>query len=132
MLSDPDNEELLKLKTDIDELISLQRELIKTQLEEQRKYVEPSSSGMFDEKSYYKEQKSKTTTPLKIWKVGDKCMAKFEDSQYYEATIEAITDFGEVSVCFDAYQNRGTTSIKDLKEHKVRVEVFPSNNNKYV
>ncbi|XP_017968389.1 survival of motor neuron-related-splicing factor 30 isoform X2 [Drosophila navojoa] len=35
--TDPCNEELLKLKDDLEEVIKLTRDLIKTQLEEQRK-----------------------------------------------------------------------------------------------
>ncbi|CAO1350200.1 unnamed protein product [Diamesa serratosioi] len=128
LINDPDNEDLLKLKADFDEIINLQEDLIQTQLEEQRKYVQPSSSGMFDEK--FKEQKYNGSTSLKIWKVGDNCMAKFEDAQYYQASIEAITDDGEVTVLFSAYQNRGTCSIKDLKEYKDGESVFQTNNNK--
>ena len=45
---------------------------------------------------------------------------------YYNATIEGITDSGEVSVMFDAYQNRSTTTLKELKDCVVRNEVFPS------
>lgn len=58
-----------------DQLISLQKELIKTTEVEQRKYVEPSGSAGAERAAYYKDQKAKNT-PLKIWKVGDKCMAK--------------------------------------------------------
>lgn len=94
LLTDPDNSELLKLKEDIgkqiksykqhkfphfvfvEQLITLQKELIKTQEGEQRKYVEPSSSaGDSRAGSYFKDQKAKSQS-LKIWKVGDKCMAR--------------------------------------------------------
>lgn len=125
LVNDPDNEDLLKLKADFDEIIGLQEEIIQTQSEGQRKYVQPSSSESTDDK--YKDQKS---TSLKIWKVGDVCMALFEDSQYYQASIEAITDDGEVTVSFFAYQNRGTTLIKDLKEYKDGDSVFATNNKK--
>jgi survival of motor neuron-related-splicing factor 30 len=75
LLSDANNEELLKLKEDIEQLINLQRELIKTQ-ESERRYVEPSSYDQGSSSTYHKEQKRN----LKIWKVGDKCMAR--DSKY--------------------------------------------------
>ena len=129
-MCDPDNKDLLKLRADFEEIITLQEDLIQTQSEEQRKYVKPSSSVMLDEK--YKEEKYNASTSLKIWKVGDKCMAKFEDSQYYQASIETITDNGEVTVLFFTYQNRGTSSIKDLKEFKDVEPLFQSNTNKYV
>lgn len=68
--------------------------------------------------------------PEHVWKVGDECMAKWaQDKQYYHATIDGITESGEVSVIFEAYQNRGTTTLKELKERVTRNEVFPSNNN---
>lgn len=67
-----------------------------------------------------------TTRPL--WKIGDKCQAKWtEDSNYYDATIEGISESGEVSVVFEAYQNRCTTTLAELRERVARNEVFPSN-----
>lgn len=81
LLTDPENEELLKLKDDIFQLIQLQQDLIATQENEQRKYVEPSSSAGAERAAYYRDQKAKNSTPLKIWKVGDKCMAKWTDGQ---------------------------------------------------
>jgi survival-of-motor-neuron-related-splicing factor 30 len=112
----------------IDQLIELQKDLISSQDTESRKYIEPASGGAASSSSnYYKEQKSKN--PLKIWKVGEKCMARdTTNGQYYEATIESISNEGEAQVIFDAYQNRGQSNVKDLKEHKVRVEVFSSAN----
>lgn len=130
LLTDPENAELLKLKEDIEQLIELQQELIKTQESESRKYVEPlNSERASNSGQYYKEQKAKNQT-VKVWKVGEKCMAKdATNGQYYEATIESIND-DEVHVIFDAYQNRGQSNIKDLKEFKQRIEVFSSTSNK--
>ncbi|CAG9800925.1 unnamed protein product [Chironomus riparius] len=131
LLTDPDNTELLKLKEDIEQLVDLQQELIKTQDSESRKYVEPSNSDRATNSGqYYKEQKAKNQT-LKIWKVGEKCMARdTTNGQYYEATIESISNEGEAQVIFDAYQNRGQSNVKDLKEFKQRIEVFSSTSNK--
>ena len=64
----------------IDQLVTLQKELIKTQEVDQRKYVEPSSSAGAERAAYYKDQKAKNQS-LKIWKVGDKCMAKDVNGQ---------------------------------------------------
>lgn len=67
-----------------------------------------------------------TTRP--IWKIGDKCQAKWtEDSNYYDATIEGISESGEVNIVFEAYQNRCTTTLAELRERVARNEVFPSN-----
>uniref|UniRef100_U5EX11 Survival of motor neuron-related-splicing factor 30 n=1 Tax=Corethrella appendiculata TaxID=1370023 RepID=U5EX11_9DIPT len=138
--SDPENTELLKLKQDLEEVIELTRDLIKAQGDEQQKrYIEPTTSaGLYDgaETSLTSEQGSKkaiashSKQPTKLWKVGDKCSAKWtDDGQYYDATIEGITG-DEVNIIFDAYQNRSTTLLAELKERKVRNEVFPSNSNK--
>lgn len=109
-------------------MITLQKELIKTQESEARKYVEPSTSDHFGTLPY-KDQKR--ISQLKIWKVGDKCMAKdATNGQYYEATIESISDDGEAQLVFEAYQNRGQSHVRELREHKVRVEVFASGSNK--
>jgi len=98
LLTDPNNAELLKLKDDIgkdrlkffiviyksfsdisfdfvDQLVQLQEELLKKIDIEQRRYIEPSSSTGKNWAAYFKEQQTKNQ-PLKIWKVGDKCMAK--------------------------------------------------------
>lgn len=133
LLTDPENSELLKLKKDLDEVIDLTRDLIKTQLEEQKKssYVEPttaasSSAAYYDEIEAALLAAEKLVT-TKTWKIGDKCQAKWtEDGVYYDATIEGITDGGEVMVVFDAYQNRSTTTLKELKDRVMRNEVFPS------
>lgn len=64
----------------------------------------------------------------RTWQVGDKCQAKWtEDGNYYDATIEGISDNAEVSVIFDAYQNRSTTTLTELKERVLRNDVFPNN-----
>lgn len=157
LLTDPENGELLKLKQDLEEVIELTRDLIKTQLADQKKssYVEPTITGLTkapatstasgtssrtsepenndDETEYYDEIEAalvaaeNSVKTSRQWKIGDKCQAKWtEDGNYYDATIEGIADSGEVSVIFDAYQNRSTTSLSDLKERIVRNEVFPS------
>lgn len=167
LLTDPENSELLKLKQDLEEVIELTRDLIKTQLAEQKKssYVEPSRSKPETSTSrsadaepsqsnsnsnspylasgsgvsaatadpYYDEIEAallaaeQSVKATKTWKIGDKCQAKWtEDGNYYDATIEGISATGEVNVIFDAYQNRSSTTLTELKERVVRNEVFPS------
>lgn len=43
-----------------------------------------------------------------------------------------ISDEGLATVIYDAYQNKGQSHVNELKEYKVRVEVFPQNPNKRV
>lgn len=124
LAADPENSELLKLKSDLEEVIELTKELIKAQEEETKKsYIAPGSSG--------EQQEYKQKGPTKFWKVGDKCQAKWSDGQYYDATIESITDDGDVNLMFDTYQNRFTSTLKELRERKVqRTEVFTNTNKK--
>lgn len=43
-----------------------------------------------------------------------------------------ISDEGIATLIYDTYQNKGQSHVNELKEYKVRVEVFPQNNNKRV
>ncbi|CAH2005999.1 unnamed protein product [Acanthoscelides obtectus] len=100
LLTDPDNQELQKLKVDLEEVIELTLDL-KNKAEEaanQPEYTEPNKSK-------------------KMWRVGDTCMAKWSDNgQYYEARIDAINPDGQVNVTFEAYKNRGITTLSELRE----------------
>lgn len=127
LAADPENAELLKLQTDLQEVIELTQELIKAQEEETKKsYIAPGTSGAGGSSSDQRNYK----VPTKFWKVGDKCQAKWSDGQYHDATIESITDEGEVNLMFDTYQNRFVSTLKELRERKVRNEVFTTNANK--
>lgn len=153
LLTDPDNSELQKLKQDLIEVTELTRDLIKAQFGEQKKssYVEPSTSrpravdpssdkdddadeatdfggDNLDEVEAALLAAERSVKKTRVWAIGDKCRAKWtEDGQYYDATIEGIADGDEVSVVFDAYQNRSTTTLAELREQVVRNDVFPSN-----
>uniref|UniRef100_A0A1A9VH44 Uncharacterized protein n=1 Tax=Glossina austeni TaxID=7395 RepID=A0A1A9VH44_GLOAU len=82
LLADSENEGLLRLKRDLEEVIELTRDLIKTQLEEQRKsaYVEPSASkATCDEIEAAVFEAEKLITPGKTWNIGGKCQAKWAE-----------------------------------------------------
>lgn len=138
--TDSTNSELLKLKEDLIEVIELTKDLIKTQLNEQQNssYVESkaqaissslstdsTTSDTIDEIEAALLAAEKSTR--RQWNVGDTCQAKWsEDSNFYDAIIEDITESGEVSIVFEAYQNRGTTTLEELRERTTHGEVFPS------
>ncbi|CAH1376134.1 hypothetical protein MTP99_017512 [Tenebrio molitor] len=122
LLSDPDNKELQKLKVDLDEVIELSLDL-KNKAEEaanQPEYTEPVGVAEEDEitKSLLAvEQFVARNKTKKIWRLGDICLAKWSDNgQYYEARIDAIHPDGQVNVTFEAYKNRGVTTLAELKE----------------
>lgn len=76
MLTDPQNEELLKLKGDLEEVIELTKDLIKTQ-ESESKVIHNSSNDddvtaslLAAEHSVAEDRKGAK------WRLGEKCMAK--------------------------------------------------------
>lgn len=122
LLTDPENKELQKLKVDLEEVIELTLDL-KSKAEEaakQPEYTEPVNNYEEDEitKSLLAvEEFVAKTKAKKIWRVGDICMAKWSDNnQYYEARIDSINADGQVNVTFEAYKNRGVTTLAELKE----------------
>lgn len=78
----------MKLKSDLEEVIELTQDLIRTQAEEQKKsYIQPTlaSGSHFDgSTSLYYEKTKSSDTPTKYWKVTDKCQAKWSDGQWVE------------------------------------------------
>lgn len=101
LTAEPTNEELLKLKQDLVEVIALTNELLNAQLEAQS-----DSKG-----------KGSSHKKANQWSVGDKCMAPWSNNgQYYDCTIEELSENGEVSIRFDAYGNSDVTTIDKLKE----------------
>ncbi|XP_011309933.1 survival of motor neuron-related-splicing factor 30 [Fopius arisanus] len=105
LTTDPSNEELLKLKIDLEEVIELTHDLIKSQQHEKRQ-----SNGM----------DAKDPILLAVlankWKVGDSCMAPWsEDGKYYEATIDGINEDGVVNITFNEFKNTDVTMLNQLK-----------------
>lgn len=123
LLTDANNEELKKLKIDLEEVIDLTLDL-KNKAEEAAnlpEYTEPV--GIVDEEDEITksllavEEFVARNKTKKIWRVNDTCMAKWnENGQYYEAKIDAIHSNGQVNVTFEAYKNRGVTTLAELKE----------------
>lgn len=101
LTAEPTNEELLKLKQDLVDVIALTNELINAQRE-----TETDNKG-----------KSSGHKKSINWSVGDKCMAPWSNNgQYYDCTIEELSESGEVSIRFDAYGNSDVTTVDKLKE----------------
>lgn len=96
-----ENEDLLKLKKDLQEVIELTKDLLSTQPSETL-----TSSDSFA-----------SAQPTHSWKVGDKCMAVWsEDGQCYEAEIEEIDEEnGTAAITFAVYGNAEVTPLLNLK-----------------
>ncbi|XP_070534964.1 survival of motor neuron-related-splicing factor 30-like [Ptychodera flava] len=103
LTNDPENEELLKLKTDLQEVIQLTEDLLA---------AKPSVSEVNDDES---------TTSRPAWHVGDTCQAVYSiDGLYYNAIIDDINDNGEVTVTFDEYGNTEVVQLSTLKVADVK------------
>ncbi|ODN06065.1 Survival of motor neuron-related-splicing factor 30 [Orchesella cincta] len=99
LISDPANDELLKLKSDLTEVIDLTKDLLTQQ--------EPSSMDAEED-----------DLSSNSWEVGGKCMAPWtQDGQYYEAVIEEIHPDGKVSVGFTQYSQGEITLLSKLKPY---------------
>ncbi|KAL0268853.1 UNVERIFIED_CONTAM: hypothetical protein PYX00_010661 [Menopon gallinae] len=90
---DPDNEELQKLKIDLEEVLTLTKDLIKQQLLEARKNSLPGGSADAATLALLNDEDILNPIPRHDLKPGDKCMAMCsDDGEYYEAVIEDMSE----------------------------------------
>lgn len=110
--NDPENEEVLKLKADLLEVIKLTEELIGE-----------TATETDDALSQQANKNKNANTPNKMgickqirWKSGDKCLALWrEDGQYYPAVIDQIVEEdGSCTVIFDGYSTSEMTQVSLL------------------
>lgn len=100
--TDPENEELIKLRKDLAEVIELTKELLKSQTANaSNKEGAPGGSQ----------------PAVREFKIGDKCLALWpEDKQFYEATIVEIGLLDDhCTVSFLAFEHRQVTQMSTLK-----------------
>ncbi|XP_044130722.1 survival of motor neuron-related-splicing factor 30 isoform X3 [Bufo gargarizans] len=97
-----ENEDLLKLKKDLQEVIELTKDLLSSQPSEAPENADDLTS----------------TSGSLSWKVGDRCMSVWtEDGQWYEAEIEEIDEEnGTAAITFLGYGNAEVTSLLNLKQ----------------
>ncbi|KAM7340362.1 hypothetical protein ACRRTK_000977 [Alexandromys fortis] len=96
-----ENEDLSKLKKDLQDVIELTKDLLSSQPSETL-----ASSDSFA-----------PTRPTHSWRVGDKCMAIWsEGGQCYQAEIEEIDEEnGTAAITFAGYGNAEVTPLLNLK-----------------
>ncbi|XP_068128284.1 survival of motor neuron-related-splicing factor 30 [Hyperolius riggenbachi] len=101
LTTDADNEDLLKLKKDLTEVIELTKDLLASQPSETAENSDSFTS----------------TSSGHQWSVGDRCMSVWtEDGQLYEAEIEEIDEEnGTAAITFLGYGNAEVTSLLNLK-----------------
>jgi len=131
LTTDPENEELLQLKTDLEQVLNLTLEMLNDQLGQgstnQPDTSADSSAAPIDKaeeelESFSKPKKKSRWAepapilPVKPWQVGENCQALYSgDGTYYDAKIEEITTDGEVSVKFKGFKGTFVTSLGLLK-----------------
>ncbi|KAF8357672.1 smr-1 [Pristionchus pacificus] len=96
LLGEPNNDELIKLKSDLEEVIALQEELV-----EEAGGSDPTSS---QDRSHER-----------LWKVGDRVLAPSTNGQHYPAVIDGIS--GEtIAVTFVGNGLKTMTRRAELKD----------------
>ncbi|KAI8776815.1 survival of motor neuron-related-splicing factor 30 [Biomphalaria glabrata] len=119
LLTDPENEELLKLQKDLQEVILLTTELISGPASAGSSSL--TSPGAGGQKSGAEDTVS--SGGIIEWKVGDKCLALWEeDGQHYEALIEEVLGDGTCTVTFTGWNNSAICPVSQLKavDHGVK------------
>jgi len=125
LTTDPTNEELIQLKTDLEQVITLTAELISGGGDEEgaEEYVEEAQDAALDEALKQPEAKKKksrwaaaeTALPVKPWQVGETCQALYRgDGQYHDCKIHEING-DEVKVIFPGYAKPYNTTLSTLK-----------------
>jgi survival-of-motor-neuron-related-splicing factor 30 len=126
--SDPDNEELLKLKADLNEIIELTKDLIS----EERSAVDTSATSS-DGITPSSSSSSNANAKKHNWKSADKCMAIYRiDGKYYSATVDQVLDDGTCTVVFDGYSNTEITQVGALKPRNKNSNTLLTNPNDYL
>ncbi|XP_067931596.1 survival of motor neuron-related-splicing factor 30-like [Watersipora subatra] len=103
---DPENDQLVKLKADLQEVIELTEELMKQSA--------PAASDSAADTDETKASHSAVTAPV-AWNSGDKCMATWSnDGQFYPCVIDEILEDGTCSVNFEGYNQSEVTQVSSL------------------
>ncbi|XP_050411657.1 survival of motor neuron-related-splicing factor 30 [Patella vulgata] len=106
LTTDPDNEDLQKLQSDLQEVIDLTIDLISGQM----------VAAEADDSTSQPEGEASSLATQHNWSVGDKCYAPYsEDGQHYEGVIEEILDNGSCTITFVEYGNTDITQINLLR-----------------
>jgi len=112
--AEPENEELKKLKVDLEEIINITQELI--QPTSTRGPHSPTSNGNASDDEGGSAEKA-APKAVKEWRVGDRCMAVWsKNSQYYAAIIEGISE-GKAAVAFEGYNVTEMNKLIQLRPY---------------
>ncbi|CAG8484157.1 3378_t:CDS:2 [Scutellospora calospora] len=115
--NDPENSELLKLKTDLTELISLTSTIIDQETVPPTPKRSPSSISPKNNSTPITPNLNSILSFTKPLQVGDSCLARWSgDGQFYPAQITAIGGGDQVfSVVFKGFNNVELVNVQDIK-----------------
>ncbi|VDP03514.1 unnamed protein product, partial [Soboliphyme baturini] len=109
LVAESENEELKKLKADLEEVIKITQELLQSSAD-----GTPVANG--------NDPPIDDPKPVKEWKVGDRCMAVWsKNNQLYEAVIDGISE-GKAAVTFVGYN---VTEINKLYQLRICEQTQP-------
>uniref|UniRef100_A0A914XCT6 Tudor domain-containing protein n=1 Tax=Plectus sambesii TaxID=2011161 RepID=A0A914XCT6_9BILA len=117
LLAEPENEELLKLQSDLTEVILLTEDL-----------VNQSTAGSSAAEGAAGSKDKEVTEKLQ-WKVGDRCLAPSMNGQSYECVIDGISQ-EKVAVTFVGNGIKHMVKYSDLKAAPLvqkKTYIFESN-----
>ena len=110
--TDPDNSELISLRSELKELIELTQAAIAQQ-------EAAASSSKAAEASKKAAAAASGASSTKAWAAGDECLAKYSgDGQWYPARIASVggsADNRQYSVVFKVYNNTELVSASQIK-----------------
>ncbi|KAG0421056.1 hypothetical protein HPB47_003040 [Ixodes persulcatus] len=131
LTNDPDDKDLLKLKEDLLEVISLTLNLISSSGADTASSSPPGKSDYAGSQKHAAAESSSTQDADNVgWFPGDKCLALWKDGQYYDATIEDIIGEGQATVTFTAYGNTIVSkAFNKNKKGQVKKSIFASPDN---
>jgi len=122
LITDPENEELNQLKSDLQQVITLTQDLINAQIgvkkEDEDDELEAAAKDGGEKEKVKKSRWAEPDPiiPVKPWQVGETCQAIYSgDNLYHDAKIEEITADGEVSIKFKGYKGIHVTTLGLLR-----------------
>lgn len=111
---DPRNEEYLLIKKDLDEVITLTKDLLKLKIEEAKAAINASSPA--SPKLPTSPIAPHSASPPTFFAVGTICESKYSvDGEWYKAKIDSILEGGKYHVTYIEYGNNEVVSIADIR-----------------
>lgn len=113
--ADPENDELVKLKQDLEEVIQLTKDLMGVEAAKPVANTKPSTGKTAEEIA--KETVPHDAGPRHMWKVGDPCYAIWSvDGKYHKGVLEEILpESATVAVRFDEFDQPDICQLSQLK-----------------